>query len=78
MRRTSRAIPAWMAPVFIVMAMKPPITRMNSATSMAPNSVPVLNTSTCPVAGSSMPYMPLIGACSESMTMRCGWESISW
>ena len=54
-RFTSRAIPAWIAPVFIVMPMKPPITRMNKATSMAPNRSPLLNTSTLPVAGSSMP-----------------------
>ena len=40
--RTSRAIPLWMAPVFIVTPRKPPMTRMNSATSMAPNSSPVL------------------------------------
>ena len=53
--RTSRAMPAWMAPVLIVMPMKPPITRMNSATSIAPNSSPLLNTSTLPVSGSSMP-----------------------
>ena len=39
---------------------------------MAPNSVPLLNTSTLPVAGSSMPYSPLIGASSESTTMRDG------
>ena len=48
---TSSAMPAWMAPVFIVMAMKPPMTRMNRATSMAPNSSPLLNTSMLPVAG---------------------------
>ena len=36
-RRTSMAMPAWIAPVFIVMPMNPPITRMNKATSMAPN-----------------------------------------
>ena len=48
-------MPAWMAPVFIVMPMKPPMTRMNRATSMAPNSSPLLKTSTLPVAGSSMP-----------------------
>ena len=52
---TRRAIPAWIAPVFIVMPMNPPITRMNSATSMAPNSSPELNGPTLPVAGSSMP-----------------------
>ena len=39
---TSRAMPAWMAPVFIVTAMNPPMTRMNSATSMAPNRLPLL------------------------------------
>ena len=42
-------MPAWMAPVFIVIAMKPPITRMKKATSIAPKSVPLLNTSTLPV-----------------------------
>jgi hypothetical protein len=51
---------------------------MNNATSMAPNSVPVLNTSIWPVVGSSMPYMPLIGAFSESTMIRWGWASISW
>ena len=65
-------MPAWMAPVFIVMPMNPPMTRMNSATSMAPNSSPLLNTSTLPVVGSSMPYRPLIGASSESTMIRCG------
>ena len=35
-------MPAWIAPVFIVTPRNPPITRMNSATSIAPNSVPVL------------------------------------
>ena len=45
---------------------------MNSATSIAPNSSPLLNTSTLPVAGSSMPYMPLIGALSESTMIRDG------
>ena len=54
-RVTSRAMPAWIAPVFIVMPMKPPMTRMKSATSMAPNSSPELNGPTLPVAGSSMP-----------------------
>ena len=39
---------------------------------MAPNRSPLLNTSTLPVAGSSMPYRPLIGASSESTTMRGG------
>ena len=77
-RRTSSAIPAWMAPVFIVMPMNPPITRMNSATSIAPNRSPLLKTSMLPVAGSSMPYRPLIGASSESTRIRCGFESTSW
>ena len=39
---STRAIPAWMAPVCIVTPRKPPMTRMNSATSMAPNSSPEL------------------------------------
>ncbi len=73
-----RAIPAWMAPVFIVIAMKPPITRMKNATSIAPKSVPLLNTSTLPVLASSMPYVPLIGARRESVRMRCGCDSTSW
>ena len=76
--RINMPMPAWIAPVFIVIPMKPPITRMNRATSMAPNSSPLLNTSTLPVAESSMPYRPLIGASSESTTMRCGLESTSW
>ena len=46
---------AWIAPVFIVMPMNPPITRMNSATSMAPNSSPELNGPTLPVALSWTP-----------------------
>ena len=71
-------MPAWMAPVFIVMPMKPPMTRMNSATSMAPNRSPLLNTSTLPVAGSSMPYIPLIGASNESTMIRDGVDSTSW
>ena len=75
--RTSIAMPAWIAPVFIVIPMKPPITRMNSATSIAPKSSPELNTSTLPVAGSSMPYRPLIGASRESTMMREGVESTS-
>jgi hypothetical protein len=41
-RRTSVPIPAWIAPVFIVTPRKPPMTMMNSATSIAPKSVPVL------------------------------------
>ena len=48
-------MPAWIAPVFMVIPMNPPITRMKSATSMAPNSSPLLKTSMLPVAGSSMP-----------------------
>ena len=39
---TSRAMPAWMAPVFIVMPMNPPMTRMNRATSIAPNRLALL------------------------------------
>ena len=39
---TSRPMPFWIAPVRIVMPRKPPITRMNSATSIAPKSVPSL------------------------------------
>ena len=39
---TRPAMPAWIAPVFIVTPRNPPITRMNSAMSMAPNSVPEL------------------------------------
>ena len=76
-RVTSSAIPAWIAPVFIVMPMKPPMTRMKKATSMAPNSSPELNGPTLPVAASSTPYMPLIGALSESTTIRCGLDSTS-
>ena len=41
-RPTSRPIPVWIAPVFIVTPRKPPITMMNRATSIAPNSVPEL------------------------------------
>ena len=41
-RVTSLPIPLWMAPVRIVTPRKPPITMMNSATSMAPNSSPEL------------------------------------
>ena len=42
MRWTRLPMPAWIAPVFIVTPRKPPITRMNSATSIAPKSVPEL------------------------------------
>ena len=41
-RSTRRPMPDWMAPVRMVTPRNPPITRMNSATSMAPNSVPEL------------------------------------
>ncbi len=41
-RATRRPMPAWIAPVFMVTPRKPPITMMNRATSMAPNSVPLL------------------------------------
>ncbi len=41
-RWTSPAMPAWMAPVFIVTPRKPPMTRMKSAMSIAPKSVPEL------------------------------------
>ena len=41
-RVTSLPIPLWMAPVRIVTPRKPPMTMMNSATSMAPNSAPEL------------------------------------
>ena len=39
---TRLPIPVSIAPVFIVTPRNPPITRMNSATSIAPNSVPEL------------------------------------
>ena len=35
-------MPVWIAPVRMVTPRKPPITMMNRATSMAPNSTPVL------------------------------------
>ena len=41
-RATIRPIPPSIAPVFIVTPRKPPMTRMNSATSIAPNSSPEL------------------------------------
>ena len=41
-RSTTLAIPAWIAPVCMVTPRKPPITRMNRATSIAPNSSPEL------------------------------------
>ena len=49
------AIPPWIAPVFIVMPRKPPMTRMKSATSMAPNSSPEFQTLTLPSSALSMP-----------------------
>ena len=42
MRWTRPAMPAWMAPVFMVTPRKPPTTRMKSAMSIAPKSVPEL------------------------------------
>ena len=41
-RATRRPMPAWIAPVRMVTPRKPPMTMMNSATSIAPNSVPAL------------------------------------
>ena len=41
-RWTRPPMPAWIAPVFIVMPRKPPMTRMKSAMSIAPKSVPEL------------------------------------
>ena len=43
-RATMRAIPPWIAPVVIVTPRNPPMTRMNRATSMAPNSSPEFQT----------------------------------
>ena len=40
MLATTRAMPALMAPVFIVTPRKPPMMMMNRATSMAPKSSP--------------------------------------
>ena len=70
-------MPPWIAPVFIVTPRKPPMTRMNSATSMAPNSSPEFQTLMLP-SSPSMPYRPLIGAISESTTTRCGFASTVW
>ena len=67
-----------MAPVFIVTPRNPPITRMNSATSIAPNSSPEFQTLMLPSSPLSMPYSPLIGAISESTTIRCGVDSTCW
>ena len=53
------------------------MTRMNRATSIAPNSSPVFQTLTLP-SSPSMPYRPLIGAISESTTIRCGFAGTVW
>ena len=53
-RATICAIPPWIAPVFIVTPRKPPITRMNKATSIAPNSSPEFQTLMLP----SSPSIP--------------------
>ena len=53
------------------------MTRMNSATSIAPNSSPEFQTLTLP-SSPSMPYRPLIGAMSESTTIRCGFAGTVW
>ena len=71
-------MPPWIAPVFIVTPRNPPITRMNSATSIAPNSSPEFQTLMLPSSALSMPYRPLIGAISESTTIRCGVDSTWW
>ena len=76
-RATIRAIPPWIEPVAIVTPRNPPITRMNSATSMAPNSSPEFQTLMLP-SSPSMPYRPLIGAISESTTIRCGFAGTVW
>ena len=49
------------------------MTRMNSATSIAPNSSPEFQTLIAAVLGASMPYRPLIGAISESTMIRWGF-----
>ena len=54
-RSTIRLIPLWMAPVCIVTPRKPPITRMNSATSIAPNSSPEFQTLMLPSSALSIP-----------------------
>ena len=48
-------MPPWIAPVFIVTPRNPPITRMNSATSIAPNSSPEFQTLMLPSSALSMP-----------------------
>ena len=67
-------MPPWIAPVFMVTPRKPPMTRMKRATSMAPNSSPLFQTSMLP-SSPSIPYRPLMGASSESMMIRCGFCS---
>ena len=76
-RPTIRAIPVSIAPVFMVTPRNPPMTRMNSATSMAPKSSPEFQTLMLP-SSASMPYRPLIGAISESTTIRCGFAGTLW
>ncbi len=71
------AIPPWIAPVAIVTPRNPPITRMKSATSIAPNSSPEFQTLMLP-SSPSMPYIPLIGAISESTTIRWGFAGTEW
>ena len=71
---TTQAMPALMAPVFIVTPRKPPMMSTNSATSIAPNSSPEFQTSTLPVA-SSMPYIPLMGPLSALASSFCGLDS---
>ena len=53
------------------------MTRMNSATSMAPNKSPEFQTLMLPSSALSMPYRPLIGAISESTMIRCGFDGTS-
>ncbi len=45
----------WIAPVFIVTPRNPPMTRMKSATSMAPNSSPLFQMLMLPSSALSMP-----------------------
>jgi hypothetical protein len=70
---TTQAMPALIAPVFIVTPRKPPMMSTKRATSMAPNSSPEFQTLTFPVA-SSMPYMPLIGPMSALTSSFCGFD----
>ena len=53
------------------------MTRMKSATSMAPNSSPLFQTEMLP-SSPSIPYRPLMGASSESVMIRCGFCSTWW